>query len=209
MKQYLALLAVIPQIIFFSNNVLANESSIKVAGVESALVSGAVIGDRTCSDGTFDWFRGNCGQNKVGGLSESAAQGYIKIIETELAKAGYSLLGQKSNSLFFSDVQQSSSTNESAKYIIGVTIIDAKIDSIQSTKFPSGTLSWKTKGKITTKWEILDSMSQEIVYSKEITSDPEIKVSGENVGEVVKQGIKRSTQIILKDKEFKDLFSRL
>jgi hypothetical protein len=91
-----------------------------------------------------------------------------------------------------------------ARYLIGVTIVSAKINSIQRTQFPTGAKTWRTEGSITTKWEVLDTKANRIVLNEDITISG-LKAPGENIGDVVQQGLREAARKIAASSSFSSL----
>ncbi|NET34882.1 MAG: hypothetical protein F6K19_23140 [Cyanothece sp. SIO1E1] len=144
-----------------------------ISGIRSLIPPNTVIGGRYCSNTLI---RSGCGENKTsssGEISQTAQEGYRRLIESELAKAGYTILG--SDTSFFRDQAKP----DSARFLIGGTITDARFDTLESENLFTSSSSWKTKGEITIRWEIFDQEIGAVIFDQE--SVGKSKVAGQEV----------------------------
>ena len=169
-------------------NSLPNSSSLKVVKVQSALPTGTIIGERKCSDGGLEIFKPTCGEISINDLSEEAVRYYIEGIEHLLNRAGYRVFGKADRTSVFANY--TARPEQTPDYLIGLTIVDAEIDSKQGMK--NGNYYWRTLGRVITRWEVFDTKHQKVILVRDITSE-KIEVPGERIAPLVQQAIKQAT----------------
>ncbi len=188
MASTLGLIALAGGAIQTTANNLPNNSSLKVVKVQSALPTGTIIGERKCSDGELEIFKPTCGEISINDLSEEAASQYIDGIEYLLNKAGYKIFGKADRTSVF--VNYTARPEQTPDYLIGLTIVDANINSKQGIR--DGNYYWRTLGRVTTRWEVFDTRHQKVILVRDITSE-KIEVPGEKIAPLVQQAIKQAT----------------
>lgn len=170
----------------------ANLETIGIARIHSAIPPGSVIGERFCSSSLV---RTRCGENTVSGMSSKAESGYKTIIEEELKKAGYPVSGGSGS--VFEDV---SSEAKPTRFLIGATIAKAEAHTIESENVITTHSSWKTKAKVTIRWEVLDQQTKKVIYNKETIG--ESKVPGREVAPAAYEATRESLKVVLADSNF-------